>query len=80
MTEMSLYNLLPERGYRTQIFPARYPTHKQQAGYGNTLAPIIKDAVEADETLIGKPTESKRFDEVDLQEREASYGRTGFNM
>ncbi len=80
MTEMSLYNQLPERGYKTQIFPARYPTHKQQAGYGNTLAPIIKDAVEADDKLIGKPTDNKRFDEVDLQEREASYGRTGFNM
>ena len=45
--------------------------------YGSNLAPINNTwRLE----LVGKPTDPTRFDEVDLLEREASYGRIGFNM
>jgi hypothetical protein len=78
--EESIYNKLPERGYKVRIWPARYPNKKQRDAYGNKLAPIIRSAVEADESLVGRPTDPKRFGDLDLIEREASYGRSGFAL
>ena len=40
-TEMSLYNELPKRGYKLQIWPARYPTLKQVRAMDKNLAPAI---------------------------------------
>ena len=75
-TEMSLYNSLEERGFKTKIWTALYPNKVQKIGYGHKLAPIIADINDKE----GKPTDSKRFDEVDLLERLSSYGRSGFNL
>ena len=75
-TEMSLYNSLEERGFKTRIWCALYPTKQQSVGYGTKLAKIIAD-VEDQEV---KPTDPKRFNEVDLMERLSSYGRSGFNL
>lgn len=79
-TEMSIYNQLPERGYEVQIWPSRYPTTAQLSGYGNRLAPTISKSLEDDPSLAGKPTDSLRFNEDDLLERELSYGKTGFAL
>ena len=76
-TEMSIYNLLPERGYEIRIWPARYPTDKQQAMYQGRLAPFIELNRDTQETL---PTEPDRFTKEDLMEREASYGKAGFAL
>tara|TARA_R100001082_G_C4362294_1_gene159979 strand:+ start:167 stop:1810 length:1644 start_codon:yes stop_codon:yes gene_type:complete len=75
-TEMSLYNDLEERGFKTRIWPARYPTTAQKVGYGHKLAPKIARA----DKKVGEPTDPKRFDETDLLERESSYGRSGFAL
>ena len=75
-TEMSLYNSLEERGFKTRIWCALYPTKQQSVGYGTKLAKIIADV----EDQEGKPTDPKRFNEVDLMERLSSYGRSGFNL
>ena len=75
-TEMSLYNDLEERGFKTRIWTALYPTKVQTISFGHKIAPMI-NAVEGEE---GKPTDPKRFDEVDLLERMSSYGRSGFNL
>lgn len=78
--EMSLYNELQERGYTCTIYPARYPyddAHRKT--YGNRLASIIATRYEANkEALAGQPTDPLRFDDVDLQKRELSYGKAGF--
>jgi len=76
-TEMSIYNLLPERGYEIRIWPARYPTDKQSAMYQGRLAPFIELNRASQETL---PTEPDRFTKTDLMEREASYGKAGFAL
>jgi Autographiviridae terminase large subunit len=78
--EESLYNKLPDRGYKVRIWPARYPNKKQRDTYGSKLAPRIKQLVEADENIVGQPTDPKRFGDLDLVEREASYGRSGFAL
>ena len=75
-TEMSIYNLLDERGYKTRIWPARYPDDRLKTAMGYKLAPIVAD--EAD--VEGQPTDPERFDSDDLIEREASYGKSGFAL
>ena len=75
-TEMSLYNSLEERGFKTRVWPALYPTKTQSIGYGEKLAHVIS-AVDDKE---GKPTDPDRFNEIDLMERLSSYGRSGFNL
>tara|TARA_R100000700_G_scaffold16868_1_gene23083 strand:+ start:3905 stop:5560 length:1656 start_codon:yes stop_codon:yes gene_type:complete len=75
-TEMSLYNQLPERGYEMRVWPSLFPTEKQVEGYRGTLAPYILNS----EGESGMPTDPLRFNEVDLAERKASYGRAGFAL
>ena len=83
-TEMTLYNQLTSRGYQLRIWPARYPSNVTR--YGDTLAPMLMEFLEADPTLAtqcggrGAPTDPRRFGDLDLLEREASYGRSGFAM
>jgi hypothetical protein len=79
-TENSLYNRLQERGYKCRIWPARYPEPEKVSAYGDTLAPFVLEKLEADPTLVGKSTDPKRFTDIDLLEREASYGRSGFQL
>ena len=75
-TEMSLYNTLEERGYKTKIWTALYPDKTQTVGYGHKLSSIISEVTDQE----GKPTDPLRFDDVDLMERLSSYGRSGFNL
>ncbi len=80
--EMSLYNTLLERGYSMRVWPARYPTVEgSQKAYSGRLAPSLWDTLERDsEAVSGTPTDSKRFSDEDLIERELSYGRSGFAL
>tara|TARA_R110002020_G_scaffold318817_2_gene534471 strand:+ start:350 stop:2002 length:1653 start_codon:yes stop_codon:yes gene_type:complete len=74
--EDTIYNKLTERGYSKRIWPAKYVTQKtNEASYDGTVSP---DCV--DEAREGESTEPLRFSDIDLAEREASYGRTGFSM
>jgi hypothetical protein len=79
-TEESLYNTLPERGYDVRVWPSRYPDRAQLVNYGDSLAPIIVQALKDNPKLVGKPTDPKRFSEQDLMEREASNGRSTFQL
>lgn len=74
-TEMTLYNTLQERGYKLNVWPARYPK-KSYPG----LAPMISKVIENEPEKYWTPTDPLRFDEQDLLEREASYGRSGFSL
>ena len=76
-TEMSVYNVLPERGYEMRIWTARIPEKPEM--YQDRLAPIIQDMID-NGNEVNSPTDPARFDEFDLMEREASYGRSGFAL
>lgn len=76
----SLYNKLPDRGYKVRIWPARYPNEDQLVSLGDKLAPKVKRELENDPELVGKSTDPNRFNDYDLAEREASYGRSGFAL
>ena len=78
-SEESLYNKLPERGYDTCIWPARFPkTVKQVESYGGKLASYIKDRWSEETSWL--PTDPQRFDDKELTEREYSYGKSGFAL
>lgn len=79
-TEFSIYNELQNRGYECRIWPARYPDRKRRETYGVRLAPLIAGRLDEDPDLVGKTTDPKRFSDLDLAEREASYGKSGFAL
>jgi len=79
-TEESIYSKLQERGYETRIWPARYPQNAKIASYQGCLAEDILNDLENDSSLVGKPTDPQRFNEMDLHEREAAWGRSGFAL
>ncbi|MDE3021841.1 MAG: phage terminase large subunit [Pseudomonadota bacterium] len=79
-TEMSLYNYLPERGYDIKVWPARYPNTKQLKQYRGRIADRIVNILKLNPKLAGTSTEPTRFSDIDLREREASYGRAGFSL
>ena len=81
-TEESIYNLLEERGYQIRIWTARFPkTWKNYESYGIRLAPMLREMFEADpEKHYWKPVDPTRFNDLELTEREASYGRSGFAL
>lgn len=79
-TEQSLYNALPERGYDIRVWPSRFPDEKLIMSYGDRLAPKILAQLKKTPDVIGRPTDPKRFNEIELQEREASLGRSTFAL
>jgi len=76
--ENSLYLTLEERGYETRIWTARYPNHKNN--YGDRLAPRLAKNLLEGSVEPQDPVDPVRFSAQDLMEREASYGRSGFNL
>ena len=75
-TEDSIYNKLQERGYKARIWPAKYVTpQSNEKGYNGAIKAICVDSEKE-----GKATEPTRFSDIDLLEREMSYGRSGFAM
>ena len=75
-SEDTIYNKLAERGYIKRIWPSQHITEKvNELNYDGCVSSIC-----VDDTREGESTEPLRFSDIDLAEREASYGRTGFAM
>jgi hypothetical protein len=75
-TQETLYNTLETRGYVSRIWPARMPSDEKIVNYRGRLAPFILELG----IPQGSPTDPLRFDDLDLTEREVSYGRSGFDL
>lgn len=79
--EQSVYNVMAQRGYVVKIWPSRYPNNEELEEYGNRLAPgILAKLGKSVDAMPGCPTDPKRFTDLDLRERELSYGRSGFAL
>lgn len=85
----SIYNGLPGRGYSIRIWPGRYPTVKQEANYGDALAPSIKAKMQLDPSLRegggplgdqGKPVDPVILDEDTLRKKEIDQGSAYFQL
>lgn len=75
----SLYSTdnLQSRGYECKIWPARFTSSEKYAG---KLSDRLRTMLLEDHKLEGHTTEPSRFSDLDLAEREASYGRSGFAL
>ena len=73
-SEESVYNELPNRGYETKIYPVRMP--EDPMIYEGKLANYYTDSDLAPLETV----EPSRFSDEELIDREASYGRTGFQL
>lgn len=74
--EDTVYNKLAERGYKTRIWTCKYvdPSDNENRYNGNLSSFVVCSDNK------GRSTEPLRFSDIDLAEREASYGRSGFAM
>lgn len=75
-TTFTIYRKLAERGYRPFVWPSRYP--KDTSLYEGLLAPQLLEDLEAGATP-GDPTDT-RFSDIELMEREASMGRSNYEL
>lgn len=79
-TEDTLYDELVDRGYSKKIWCVRYPTLAEIEAVDGAVAEDIIEDMRLNPALVGTSTEPTRFTEMDLQERELSYGRSGFAL
>lgn len=89
-TRESVYKTLLSRGFDIRIWPGRYPEPDRLDRYlPGTLAPEIEEAIRKDPSLQsgggldgtrGKPTDTGRYTEEDLQDKELDYGPEGFDL
>jgi hypothetical protein len=76
--EDSLYTRLwKDRGYDIRVWPSEVPANPSR--YAGKLAPYILKLI-AQGLPPGTPVEPTRFDELDLMERKASYGPSGYAL
>ena len=88
-TNDSIYNTLPGRGYDIRIWPGRYPTEEEEEHYGDHLAPMIRERMEADPSLrtghgltglAGAPTDPMLLPEQVLLDKELDQGPAYFQL
>lgn len=87
-TKDSIYNSLERMGYDVRVWPGRYPAQGEDI-YGYKLAPMIREAMDADPSLrtgggmsgrMGKPTDPTRYTEQELQDKELADGPEQFAL
>ncbi|QXG07760.1 terminase [Erwinia phage Zoomie] len=87
-TKDSIYKTLPARGFEVRVWPGRIPSLEMEEKYGETLAPYIRELVHngyrrsgfgVDGTL-GQSTDTGRYSEDDLIEKELDFGPEGFQL
>ena len=76
-TTFTIYRKLAERNYRPFIWPARFP--KDSTPYEGLIAPQLQEDLD-NGAEPWEPTDPDRFDSEDLQEREASMGRSNYML
>ena len=87
-TKDSIYKTLPARGFEVRVWPGRIPSLEMQERYGETLAPYILQLVENGfartgfgvDGSLGQSTDTGRYSEDDLIEKELDFGPEGFQL
>lgn len=76
-TEDSIYNKLADT-FTKRIWPSQVPNDEEYPGYMGHLAPMIDRMYQ--DSLYGHPTDPRRFDMDDLNQRRAEYGAAGYQL
>lgn len=82
-SEMTLYTTLEERGYVARLWPAIYPRRQDISKIyklEERLSPLLLNRLINGEVQPGDAVDPDRFNLMDLAERKASYGNTGFAL
>lgn len=79
-TEDSLYRQLVPRGYELRIWPAEVGNAHYIAEYEVFLSPWVMKTVNDNNLKEGDPLEPTRFHRLELAERRASYGNSGYAL
>lgn len=86
-TKDSIYKTLARRGFEVRVWPGRVPTVEEEARYGDTLAPYVREmfATHAREGYgldgsKGEATDPGRYTEEDLCAKELDFGPEGFQL
>jgi hypothetical protein len=82
-SEMTLYSELEDRGYVARLWPAIYPTIAQIPQLYKSverLSPILYENLRSGKVKPGDAVDPDRFTLLDLAERKASYGNSGFAL
>ncbi len=75
--EDTIYSKLPDLGYEFRVWPAEVPEHPEN--YVGRLAPMIQNMIEHGD-VPGTPTDPKRFDKEELDERRMEYRSAGYAL
>jgi hypothetical protein len=75
--EQSLYNRLPERGYKIMVWPAEVPENTE--AYHGTLAPFIERMVERG-VPAHTPVEPSRFPRAELDKKCTELGKSEYAL
>lgn len=85
----SVYNSLPGRGYDIRVWPGRYPTVEEEGGYGDFLAPMIRERMQANHKVRtgggatgerGQPVDPVLLNEEALCKKEIDQGSAYFQL
>lgn len=87
-TKDSIYKTLPARGFEVRVWCGRIPSLEMQEKYGETLAPYVLALVDAGfkrtgfgvDGTLGQSTDTGRYSEEDLIEKELDFGPEGFQL
>ena len=87
-TKDSIYKTLPARGFEVRVWCGRIPSVEMQERYGETLAPYITQLLESGysrsgfgvDGTLGQSTDTGRYSEDDLIEKELDFGPEGFQL
>lgn len=86
-TKDSIYKTLARRGFEVRVWPGRVPTVEEEARYGDTLAPYVRNMMETHartgfglDGTRGEVTDPFRYTEEDLQGKELDFGPEGFQL
>jgi hypothetical protein len=82
-SEMTLYSELEERGYVARLWPAIYPAISAIPRLYKSierLSPILYENLKTGKVKAGDAVDPDRFTLLDLAERKASYGNSGFAL
>jgi len=77
-SEETVYDGMRKKGYSCRIWPARVPEEGKLEVYKGELAPKIQEMY--DNGQYWEPVDPQRFTNEDLQERQLSYGNSGFML
>lgn len=86
-TKDSIYKTLARRGFEIRVWPGRVPTVEEEARYGDTLAPFVREMMSTHARVgfgldgtRGEVTDPMRYTEQDLIGKELDFGPEGFQL